>query len=163
MSFFEPDYYASSVLDVPISNLKQLGIKGLIIDLDNTLTNWNCNRLDPKVEKWLNNLLDKNIKVCIVSNNGFKRINNLLHTSGIPFIAHAFKPSKRAFKRAMHVLDTEESNTAIIGDQIFTDIFGGKRLGLTTILVPPLSNREFIGTKVLRLLEKIIFKRYNKI
>ncbi|SMB94681.1 hypothetical protein SAMN00017405_0255 [Desulfonispora thiosulfatigenes DSM 11270] len=158
LSYFKPDYYAPSLFEIPIDDLKTYGIKGLIIDLDNTLTNWNTIEISKEVTDWLDKVQKKGFKVCVVSNNSFDRINNSLEGLGIPFVANALKPSKKSFVKAMKIIDTNINNTAVIGDQLFTDIFGGKRVGITTVLVLPISNKEFIGTKFVRLVEKIIIK-----
>lgn len=156
---FRPDYFASSLLTVPMGFLQDKGIKGLIIDLDNTLTNWNNEEINPQTVEWLLNLQRNDFKICIVSNNNKSRIESTLRNLAIPFIANALKPTKKSFFKAMEILGTNTNNTAIIGDQIFTDILGGKRVGIFTILVPPLSRKEFMGTRIMRVLERVILKK----
>lgn len=160
LSKLKPDYFVSCLQDIPLNELRSKGIKGIIIDLDNTLTNWNCIDIELDVCDWLNNLVEIGFRVCIVSNNNTSRIIASLKYLNIPFVANAFKPGKRAFLKAMKILETTPNSTAVIGDQLFTDILGGKRVGTTTILVSPLSKREFIGTKVIRKLEKVILNRF---
>jgi len=77
----------------------------------------------------------------------------------VPFIARARKPRRRSFRRAMELMGTKPETTAVIGDQLFTDMLGGNRLGLFTILVTPISKEEFIGTRFMRFLEKLILKK----
>ncbi|MFZ5943360.1 MAG: YqeG family HAD IIIA-type phosphatase [Bacillota bacterium] len=156
----KPDYMVNSLWEIPLNGLKENNIKGIIIDLDNTLTNWNCSKIEDQVCQWLINLSQEGFKLCVVSNNSKKRINHSLSNLQIPFVPHAFKPGKRAFIKAMALLDTDNSTTAVIGDQLFTDILGGKRLGLFTILVTPLDKREFIGTKIMRKVEKVFLSRF---
>jgi HAD superfamily phosphatase (TIGR01668 family) len=157
-----PDFYVLSLDEIPILKLKEKGIRGLIIDLDNTLTNWNCHNIEPCVYKWLMDLNKLGFKTCIVSNNGAKRIEATLVGLNVPFVANALKPRKRGFLKAMELMDCQVENTAIIGDQLFTDILGGKRVGITTILVAPRSKKEFFGTKFTRLIERMVLSKMNK-
>lgn len=156
-----PDFYFHALDQIPLLKLKEKGIKGLIIDLDNTLTNWNCHNIDPTIFNWLKDLTKMGFKICIVSNNGVKRIEATLTGTNIPFVANALKPSKKGFIKAMELMDCQAGNTAIIGDQIFTDILGGKRVGLTTILVAPRSTEEFFGTKITRFIERMVLNKMN--
>lgn len=156
----KPDFFVNSLLEIPLDVLKDKGIQGLIIDLDNTLTNWNCSVIDKEICKWLADLEKQGFKIIIVSNNSSERIEASLSKLNLPYVPYALKPRKRAFLKAMKILGTTVNTTAVIGDQLFTDILGGKRLGLTTILVPPLNKKEFIGTRIMRKLEKIILSRY---
>ncbi|MDD3705135.1 MAG: HAD hydrolase-like protein [Clostridiaceae bacterium] len=79
----------------------------------------------------------------------------------LPAVYKAIKPSKTAFRRAMKLMNSVPANTAVIGDQIFTDVLGGNRLGLYTILVAPISDKEFIWTRIIRKLERHILKKHN--
>jgi len=162
---FKPAYHAPSLDRIPISKLQEAGIKGLIIDLDNTMTPWNDMEVGPKVCEWFKKLKQAGIRACVVSNNKRKkRVAVVAERLGIPFVFRATKPRRRAFRAGMELLGTGPENTAVIGDQIFTDIFGGNRLGLYTILVTPINDREFIGTRFMRLLERallFIMKRWS--
>ncbi|MDA8228395.1 MAG: YqeG family HAD IIIA-type phosphatase [Desulfitobacterium hafniense] len=154
---FRPSFQAKSLDCIPVNKLVTDGIKGLIIDLDNTMTPWNDLEVGPKVSRWFQDVQAAGIKVCIVSNNKHKkRVAVVAEHLGIPFVFRATKPRRRAFRSGMEILGTGLSDTAVIGDQLFTDILGGNRLGLYTILVLPISDREFIGTKFLRQMEKVL-------
>ncbi len=78
---------------------------------------------------------------------------------GIPAVYKAGKPRKRAYRKAMAMLSTTPHETMMVGDQIFTDVLGGNRLGLYTILVKPIHQQEFIGTKVMRILERLVLRQ----
>ncbi|NMA69722.1 MAG: YqeG family HAD IIIA-type phosphatase [Desulfitobacterium sp.] len=154
---FKPTYQADSLDSIPIEMLKKEGIRGLIIDLDNTMTPWNDLEVGPKVAEWFVKVKEAGISACIVSNNKSKqRVGVVAENLGIPFVYRATKPRTIAFRRGMDVLGTGISDTAVIGDQLFTDILGGNRLDLFTILVIPISDREFIGTRFLRRMERIL-------
>lgn len=158
----KPDLYVTNVLDIPLEELAARGIKGLIIDLDNTITEWNSYDLKEEIVTWFKKLQHYKLKSCIVSNNGRQRVEKIGVALGIPAIHKAGKPRQRAFRQAMMVLGTDEQSTAVVGDQIFTDVLGGKRLGLFTILVKPLHPREFIGTRFMRQLERVVIKTWQK-
>lgn len=157
-----PDYYVQKIEELKIDFLKARGIKGLIVDLDNTLTPLSSQELPGMTQEWLNEVLASGLKVCIVSNNFEGRVQRFAGIIGIPGISKAVKPRRRAFRQALKLLDLESEQVAVVGDQIFTDVLGGNRLGLTTILVDSLSRKEFIGTKLFRRIEKLIKRRMIK-
>ncbi|MGI6142493.1 MAG: YqeG family HAD IIIA-type phosphatase [bacterium] len=153
-----PRYYVDSIFSIPLAEIKQRGIEGLIFDLDNTLIGWKMEELDAKTRQWFGELKKMGFRVCLVSNNKKVRVSNFGRILGVPAISKARKPRRRAFREAMEIMKTGPETTAVIGDQIFTDILGGNHLGLYTILVAPLSRQEFIGTKCMRHLERLVLK-----
>jgi hypothetical protein len=150
--------YVNSIYDIPLQKMKKIGIEGIIIDLDNTITEWNNPYISDNAKEWFQMFKENNFKICLASNNNQKRVVKIASSLGIPYIAKAGKPRRRAFKQAMKILGTNNKNTAVIGDQVFTDILGGNRLNLFTILVVPLSTKEFFGTKIMRFVERKILK-----
>lgn len=99
------------------------------------------------------------MKICIVSNTRYPgRLRRLAEKLQVPFVKGRLKPRKSAFRPALELLGVAPERAAVIGDQIFTDILGGNRLGLYTILVRPLSRREFFGTKISRIFERMILR-----
>lgn len=154
---FTPTFQAKSLDSISIERLVQQGVHGLIIDLDNTMTPWNDMEVGPKVVDWFKKLDAAGIKACVVSNNKKKqRVAVVAERLGIPFVFRATKPRRRAFRAGMEILGTGQEDTVVIGDQLFTDIMGGNRLGLATILVLPISDREFVGTRLMRLAERLL-------
>ncbi|MEA4900455.1 YqeG family HAD IIIA-type phosphatase [Desulfitobacterium sp.] len=154
---FTPTFQANSLDSISIDGLVAKGIHGLIIDLDNTMTPWNDLEVGPKVVDWFEKLQAAGIKACVVSNNKKKqRVAVVAERLGIPFVFRATKPRRRAFRAGMKILGTGQEDTGVIGDQLFTDIMGGNRLGLVTILVLPISEREYIGTRVMRRVERVL-------
>ncbi len=154
-----PDIYLESIYQLDLSKLKKKGIKGIITDLDNTLIAWDENEIYPQLDDWFKILKEEGFKVCIVSNNSLERVSEFADIFGIPAIPKAVKPRRRAFRLAMEKMQLKPEEAAVLGDQVFTDVLGGNRLGLFTILVIPVSEREFIGTKVVRQAEKFVLKR----
>ncbi|MBE3573001.1 MAG: YqeG family HAD IIIA-type phosphatase [Moorella humiferrea] len=158
LKLLQPDLYVRSLRDIPLAALKARGIRGLIIDLDNTVTEWGRATLDREVYQWFMDLKKQGLRACLVSNNRDERVKKIASYLGIPGISRAGKPRRRAFYQAMAVMETAVDDTAVIGDQVFTDVLGGNRLGLFTILVMPINKREFFGTRLMRQLEKLITK-----
>lgn len=159
LELLRPDLYVESLNQIPLVDLRKRGIKGLIIDLDNTITEWNRDMVHPEITRWLSALPEHGIGVCLVSNNGEQRVNKVANSLGIACVFKAGKPRRRAFRQAMSLMGTKQDNTAVIGDQIFTDVLGGNRLGLYTILVVPLNRREFVGTRLVRQVERLVLKK----
>lgn len=158
-----PQLYVDSIFAIPLDDLWCRGIRGLIFDVDNTLTGWRGKELDPETLEWFAKLAEIGFKVCLVSNSSQQeRVMAFGHLLKVCAIPRACKPMGRAFREALKNLKTGPARTAVIGDQIFTDILGGNRLGLYTILVAPLSKEEFIGTKCVRLLERLVIRALTR-
>ena len=167
MSRLLPDLSVDTIYDIDMEHLKSLGIKGIVTDLDNTLVRWDEPEATPELMRWLDHVRDAyGIKVVIASNNSNHRVERFAKPLNIPFISKARKPRRVPFVKAMQVLGTRPQETAMIGDQMFTDVLGGNRMGLYTILVVPIGDKEFIGTKVLRMMERValsVLRRRGKI
>lgn len=155
----KPDLYLNSVYELNTIALKAKGIKAIIVDIDNTLVSWDAKVPDEKVNDLVCKLSAEGYKICILSNNTRKRVEEFNKCLNLPAIHKAIKPSKAAFRRAMKLMGTNSSNTAVIGDQLFTDVLGGNRLGLYTVLVSPISDKEFAWTRFVRMIEKAVLKR----
>jgi len=152
-----PKVYVNSVYNIDLKKLKKLkNIKGIIVDLDNTLIAWGKKEIDNRINDWIKEAKSLKLKLCIVSNTSSKRVAKFAKIFEIPYSSNSFKPFNSPFIKAIEILDTKNSETIVIGDQIFTDIWGGNRLKLFTILVAPIIKRDSIGTFLHRTLEKII-------
>lgn len=150
-----PQVVADSLTEIDFEKLKALGIQGIIFDLDNTLVPWGSSEVSEIVSEWLLEVLKRGFQVAIVSNNWHSRVKRFANQFDIPFVSRAYKPAKVGIRRALSTLGLRPAQTALVGDQLFTDILGGNRLGLYTIWVKPLSEKEFVGTKIQRWLERI--------
>ncbi len=158
----KPDMYLNTVYELDTIALKAQGIEAIIVDVDNTLVPWDTKEPDEKANELVCKLGSEGFKICILSNNTKKRVEEFNRCLKLPAIHKAIKPSKAAFRKAMKLMDSTSSDTAVIGDQLFTDVLGGNRLGLFTILVSPISDKEFFWTRIVRKLEKHILKKYHK-
>ncbi|MEW6275054.1 MAG: YqeG family HAD IIIA-type phosphatase [Bacillota bacterium] len=152
-----PRLYVPSIFEIDLDWLHQQGIRGLMLDLDNTIICRNLEHFSAGIVAWIKELKRKNFRVCIISNNLPKRVYALAQELDLPAVCQGIKPLAAPFRRALGVLGTAPQETAIVGDQIFTDILGGNRLGLYTILVNPLPGKEFWATRLInRQLEKLV-------
>jgi hypothetical protein len=158
MQIFLPAKTYDTIFDIPLQELYTFGIRGVIFDLDNTLTEWNNPKLSRETVSWMAKARKYGFQMCFVSNNSDIRVREVAENVKVPFVARAGKPRRRSFRRAMELMRTKPETTAVVGDQIFTDILGGNRLGLFTIMVTPISRKEFIGTRLVRVIEKLILK-----
>jgi len=157
-----PKVQADSVLGLDLTELKEAGIRGIIFDLDNTLVEWKQDQLNPEVIELVNKFKNDGFQLCILSNALEQRVETVARLLDIPFVSRAVKPRKSPFKKAMEIMGTVPVNTAVVGDQLFTDILGGNRMELYTIWTPPLSANEFISTRAVRKLERLVIKRFRK-
>lgn len=162
LSKLYPKAYVPSLFHINTADLKKKGIKAILFDIDNTLIPWDRKHMDPEIEAWFRDLCRQGFKVCFVSNNNESRVSALCCSLQVPGVHKAAKPRRSGLRRALSLVGTDIHETAFVGDQVFTDVLAGNRLGLYTILVTPLAGKEFIGTKINRKLEKLVLGRIKK-
>ncbi|NLO97250.1 MAG: YqeG family HAD IIIA-type phosphatase [Peptococcaceae bacterium] len=156
----QPDFQYESIQCISIEDLVNNGIKGLLLDLDNTISPWNDKSLTGDVIDWFNRIKAQGIKACIVSNSRRPdRVAAVADILGIEYVYQAAKPRKKGFLRGITHLGLRPEQVAIVGDQLLTDVLGGKRVGIKTILLMPIDEREFGGTKILRFLERLFGRK----
>ncbi len=154
-----PRLYVESIHNINLDDLKRQGIKAICSDLDNTLVPWESDQANEKLLGWLKRAHDAGFKVFLVSNAVPRRLEHFLKLLGVKGIGKANKPRRGAFLRALEELQLPAHQVALVGDQIFTDVLGGNRVGMYTILVVPLSQKEFIGTRIVRRFERLVMRR----
>ena len=133
------DMVCDSIFNIDISALKEAGIRLLLADLDNTLVPYGVPLPTHEVCAWKKRLNEHGITLFVLSNN--RRANRpRVFSEGldVPFIGHAGKPKTGNFYKAMEQMGMTAEQTALVGDQIFTDVLGGNCAGVTTILVKPI-------------------------
>ncbi|GGB49818.1 YqeG family HAD IIIA-type phosphatase [Fictibacillus barbaricus] len=156
LKHFLPDQHVQNILDITPEMLVERGVKGIITDLDNTLVEWDRPEATPELIKWFTSIKEKGILITIVSNNTQHRVKSFSDPVGIPFIYSARKPMTKAFKRALKDMKLKDKEVVVIGDQLLTDVLGGNRLGLHTILVVPVASSDGFWTRFNRKIERII-------
>jgi uncharacterized protein len=157
LKFMVPDLFAQSIYVIDYEELKRRGVRGIIVDLDNTLVESTRPDATPRLVTWLDELRDMGFKVMIVSNNNRTRVAHFADPLGLPYIHAAKKPLLSAFRKALERMGTKREETVVIGDQLLTDVFGGNRMGLYTILVAPVSNIDGFFTRINRRMERFVF------
>lgn len=159
---FYPNIYLNNVKEITIELLNKNNIKGLLLDVDNTLIDFDLKILEG-AKNWCDNLKQNGIKICILSNtNKIEKVKKVAKELDLEYINFAKKPCKSGFKKATELLDLPPKNIATVGDQIMTDVFGGNRMGMYTILTKPLGKKDIFVTRIKRPLENIIIKSYLK-
>ena len=152
-----PNERVARITEIDLARLRSEGFEALMLDLDNTLCPWQSHEVPEDVRAWLERAKSLGMKVCIVSNtHNPRRLRQIAEELGVPSLDRALKPRRRAFARAAEMVGSCPGRTVVVGDQILTDVIGGNRAGMRTILVEPMHPREFIGTKLSRLVERLI-------
>ena len=157
-----PNIYLNNVQEITIELLLKNKIKALILDVDNTLIDYNKN-LSEDIINWSKTLQGQGIKMYILSNtNKKKKVEEVAKKLEIPFDFFAKKPLKKGFIKVQQSLQINNENIAVVGDQIFTDIIGGNRCNMFTILVDPIDDKDFWFTAWKRPIENRLKKKLNK-
>ena len=159
---FVPEYYFKTFNEASADFLASIGVKGIVLDVDNTLEPYENPLPGDHVKQWISELREQGISAAIVSNNGGERINLFNSELGLPAYYKAKKPFKKNVLNAMKDMGTDKTNTILMGDQVFTDVWAAHNTGIRAILVPPIKDKTDVFTKFKRLLEKPILKKYKK-
>lgn len=159
MEKYLPDMYKENIYKINYDKLKEIGIKFLLFDLDNTIVPYHEKK--PRVEtiELFDILKKQGFKLLIFSNSPKKRLKIFKDVLDVDVYGNAKKPWPKSFNKALKMYKYDLNETAIIGDQILTDIVGGNRVGITTILTTPLEAQDPFWTKPNRFREKRIMKK----
>jgi HAD superfamily phosphatase (TIGR01668 family) len=149
-----PDAWVPDITALDAGLLHGRGFRALILDLDNTLAGWNKRAVTPAVRAWLHGAARAGLRLCIVSNNGPERVDAFARDVELPCVARAGKPRRVGYRRALDLLGSTPEETAVVGDQVLTDVLGARRMNMYAILVQPVARHEFFGTRSLRWLER---------
>ena len=156
----KPDFYFDSIFQIPYDSLYEQGVRGLIYDVDNTLVS-HADKLPPtKIISLIEKLRVTGFQVGLLSNNNSKRLRVFNESLQLPGFSMAAKPFTATIRRLMGNMGVSPDETAIIGDQLFADVWCGKRAGIITILVKPITEEEIITVRLKRGLERRMLKRY---
>ena len=121
-----PDTYVTNVKEITIELLNKNNIKGLLLDVDNTLIDFDLKILEGSKD-WINTLRENNFRLCILSNtNKIEKVKMVAKELNIPYINFAKKPFKRGFKKGAELLKLQPNQIAVVGDQIMTDVLRWK-------------------------------------
>ena len=156
-----PKTYLNKVQDITIQFLIENKIKALILDVDNTLIDYYKNLSDDVIE-WAHSLQGQGIKMYILSNTNKKdKVEKVANSLEIPYKLFARKPSKGGFMKIQKEIKIEPENIGVVGDQIFTDVIGGNRCNMFTILVDPVTPKDYWYTAWKRPIENKIKQKFK--
>ena len=158
---FYPDFRKNSIYEIDFNGLYKKGIRGLIFDIDNTLVPHGADA-DERIEKLFGELKKMGFKTFLLSNNKLERVKRFNTNIRSLYIYRAGKPNPTNYIKAMRMMGTKKETTVFIGDQLFTDIWGAKKAGITSILLNPIDKKEEIQIVLKRYLEKIVLNAYEK-
>lgn len=139
---FLPRVITEKLTDITPELLKQKQISLLMLDFDNTIVPYTTNTPTREMESWLTTMAASDIQICVVSNSKRDRVKVFCAKYGIDCITHAKKPFSKGIRECLEKYGTDPKNSAIVGDQIFTDTLGGNCAGLTSILVTAIHNHN---------------------
>ena len=159
LSRFYPTYMFDKVEDIPYELVKKEDIKLIMMDMDNTLIDAK-KKYKNSLKHWIEEVSNLNVKMCILSNSPFgDKVKKIAKELNVEYEYNAGKPLLKGFKRVIEKSKFPKENILMIGDQIFTDVWGGNRIGVKTVLVTPINKKESVFTKVKRPFEKIILRK----
>lgn len=160
-SLFYPDSYEESAYGIDYEGLYASGIRGLIYDIDNTLVMHGA-PADQRAVALFQRLHAVGFRTLILSNNKERRVKPFCDAVGTAYLYKAGKPKRLGYLKSMEIMGTKRDNTVLIGDQLFTDIFGANRCGIKSILVQPIHPKEEVQIILKRILEKPILFFYKR-
>ena len=158
---FFPDKYVASTYVIDFEKLYEIGYRGLVFDIDNTLVPHGA-PADKRAIELFARLKSIGFRCCLISNNQKPRVEMFNKDVQVDYVYDAHKPSTKNYIRAMEIMGTDRDTTVFIGDQLFTDVWGAKPAGIPNILVKPIHPKEEIQIVLKRYLEKIVLHFYKK-
>lgn len=158
-----PTLRIDRVSQIDLNWLAAQNIKFILLDVDNTISYWLEEDIEVDIAAWINQLKERNFKISLLSNSDSERLKRISKRFSIPAISWSCKPFSFSFRKALRNMGAKDASQAVvIGDQMFTDVLGGNKIGAKTIWTKSLSSREFIATKAVRLLEKFLTKKFEQ-
>ena len=159
---FIPDHIFERFDEVTPECLERENIRYLLVDIDNTLAPYEEPDPNERVVAWVAAMREAGVSIVLVSNNHSDRVERFNAPLGLPAYADCHKPSPRRLRAYAASVDAKIEETAALGDQIFTDVWGAKCIGARAILVPPIKDKKTLFFRAKRLLEKPFLRMYRK-
>lgn len=158
MGFFAPKRYVADVTVLDLDGLWGQGKRALLLDRDNTIVPRDTKVAPPEVVRWIEHAHELGYKLCFVSNNWAKNVRPDAERFGAQLVSRAVKPLPFALWHALGKLGVRRHEALLVGDQVFTDVLGGKLAGIDTVLVQPQTEVDLAHTLVLRKLEAKVLR-----
>ncbi len=160
--YLVPDYMFDRYGDITPDFLASIGVRALLIDIDNTLAPYEQPDPDDGHRAWFASLEAAGIRAALVSNNDRERVERFNATLGLEAQWKSGKPFGKVMRRFMRKWGVSPAETAVLGDQLLTDALAGKCLGLRTIIVPPIRDKRTAFVRFKRYLERPYIRAYRK-
>ena len=160
--YLTPSYMFAHYYEITPAFLNSIGVRALLIDIDNTLAPYEQPLPDERIRDWFASLKANNICVALVSNNHRERVEEFNRSLGLLAFWDSGKPKKKTLLLAMQQLGIEPSETAMLGDQLLTDSYAGRHIGLPSIIVPPIKDKTNLFFRFKRLCERPFIRKYAK-
>lgn len=158
---FYPDYEVDSAYDIDYQSLYQEGKRSIIFDIDNTLVPHGA-PADERAVALFDRLHELGYATLLLSNNKEPRVKSFARQVNSLYLFKAGKPGRAGYVKAMELLGTDQSSTLFVGDQLFTDVWGARRVGITSYLTRPIHPKEEIQIVLKRILERIVLFFYHR-
>ena len=158
-----PTYMFGHYYEITPQFLAEKGIRALLIDIDNTLAPYEQPDPDDRIRGWFAELGQNGIRAALVSNNHAPRVERFNRTLGLLAYADSGKPSKRTLLRAMAELGVPKEETAMLGDQLLTDSYAGRHIGLPSLIVPPINDKKNLFFRFKGWLERPFIRKYARL
>ncbi len=159
---FTPSYMFGHYWEITPEFLLSIGVRALLIDIDNTLAPYEQPDPDDRIRAWFDDLRQNGIRAALVSNNHAPRVERFNRTLGLLAFPDSGKPSKKTLLLAMERLGAQKSETAMLGDQLLTDSFAGRHIGLPSLIVPPIKDKTNLFFRFKRWCERPFIRKYAK-
>ena len=160
--YLTPDYMFATFDKVTPAFLQSIGVRALLIDIDNTLAPYEEPDPSQKILDWFKALEENGVRVALVSNNHAPRVERFNKPLGLLAYPDSGKPGRKTLERAMKELGVTHAETAMLGDQLLTDCFAGKHIGLRAIIVPPIKDKTNLFFRSKRFLERPFIRKYAR-
>ena len=160
--FFSPDDFVEKYEFTDVEYMNMHNKKVIISDLDNTLISWDSKKDTKELNRWLKKMKRAGFDIIVVSNNSEERVEEFCRQLNLQYVADAKKPLTHGFKKALSKLNRKPEEAIILGDQVLTDVFGAKSLGVMSVLVKPISKTDAFKTRINRFFEGIIVQNLTR-
>lgn len=151
-----PDWFVQSLFALTPQEFAAHGVRGLLLDIDNTLVPNHVPDADDAVIQFVSGMQAAGIRMAIVSNASEHRKERFNRPLGLPVVPHAFKPFRACFLEGLALLDLPPEAVVMVGDQLFTDVIGANAAGIRSLLLEPMHRAEPWYVRLKRLLEKML-------
>jgi HAD superfamily phosphatase (TIGR01668 family) len=161
-NLFVPDYMFADIYKITPEFIKSIGVRALVLDIDNTHVTYAVAEPTPEVIAWVRGMQESGLMLSIASNNHGPRVEKFNEKLGLYIMCESKKPSRKAVKNACARFGVKPSEIAVIGDQIFTDVHCASRAGAVARLVTPIPYDENLFFRFKRVCEKPFIRAYKK-